>query len=167
MKIPFLSPRRPGKREVDEILSQPILWFLVVIFIAASCSILGFSIALIYRPNNESGFTNDPDFFSVLGNVFLTCLSVYCTLVPVLRDQVQGRREIKVRVALFYASVAVVLIASILTPILYARLASQQAKVASSILGVISGTFQATVSAQLAGGITQGLLELRRRRVGV
>jgi hypothetical protein len=163
--------------DVDDILGQSILWFLVVTCMAASSSFLGYSIAKIKSgnesdsssssgPSSTGGFNDDPDFWNILGNVFLTCLNVYCTLVPVLRDRRHGRGDIKVRHVVFYGSVTVVMIASILTPVLYTQLPSQNAKVAVSVLNVVAGTFQATVAAQLAGGITHGLLELRKRRGG-
>jgi len=165
---------------LDDLISQPVLWFLVTVFIATSGALLGYSIPKIYdqarnNNNNSSGpakYDDDPNFLSLLWQAILQLLASYCSLVPVLRERRKKVRnnkmdrvtDIKRRTrnkitqdVVFFGSVIISIITAIMAPILYARLWGSSSKAApgtaSNVLNFISTIFSTIAASQLAGRI--------------
>ncbi|KAI0450434.1 hypothetical protein F5B21DRAFT_490842 [Xylaria acuta] len=135
-------------KALDFFLSQSTLWALVVIFTAANGSMVGLgatqSRASECVPDASSLLKND-GFWALLGQLFVSLLSLYCTLVPILRHRA---RTIAVQQFWFYLMIGLSAAASIAALIVYGY--SWQA---SLVLSNVAGLSALVPAAQLAGGI--------------
>lgn len=144
------------------ILNEAVFWCTVVVLITATAAIVG------YQLKPGSGGAPEPDdqqttFWTLLWTALLQLLLNYCTVVPVIREQrldVAGQRWIiQVNHVIFYGSVAVSVVATILAPVLQKY--HPESILAARIPSFISNVFSVVAASQLASGITGGGLRDR------
>ena len=138
---PSLPERKLSRSILLFTIDQTTLWALSILFTAISGVFLGMSVTKS-RPA-ESLY--DDEFWALLCQLCLQILSVYSTIVPVLRDQ-----KLPLRRFWFYFASAASLLTSVLAPIIYVF--NWRGSVLASY---ISGVAALVTSTQLAGAIQE------------
>ncbi|KAJ3542145.1 hypothetical protein NM208_g4250 [Fusarium decemcellulare] len=125
MELPSILRRRRGNA-IDGAISQPILWFMVAVFLVIGGSVLGYGLSMNEQGGGNRRWHEDPGFYSLLWQGLLQCLASYCSLVPMLRDRRKKRKD-KSRVqfsaitdAIFYGALCLSICTAVLAPIVYA-----------------------------------------------
>lgn len=163
--------RRERVNVLDDLISQPVLWCLVALYIPAGAAVLGLSFSANNSPtrcengklNAQSKLSADPNFLSLLWQTILQLLASYCSLVPVLRDR---RKRIKAKMqrskvvhdSVFYGAVAVSVVAAIMAPILYTKLDCGSNVSSSNALNFVSTITALIAASQLAARIEDDFL---------
>jgi hypothetical protein len=142
-------------RKESPYLSRAVLWCFVVVVISLGSIFLGISVASLQTENSKY----DSALFNLLSQVVLQLLASYCTLMPILDDNLKYK-VVDVNHYVFYFSVAISVLTAIVTPLSYAY-AKDRPEV-SVILNFVSSLFSIVTATQLAGGIMQ----LNRSRFG-
>ncbi len=162
--------RRRGRGNVlDDLISQPVLWCLVALYIPAGAVILGLNLrAPASCPPTGAGADADADvewyldssLLSLMWQTILQVLASYCSLVPELRDRrkrikASMRRSKVVEDSVFYGAVAVSVVAAVLAPVLYKYkgLRCPANVTVSSAMNFLSTISALIAASQLAGRI--------------
>jgi asparagine N-glycosylation enzyme membrane subunit Stt3 len=138
------------------VISQSTLWTLTLIFTACSGLMLGLAISQSRPPAcvpNSTSLSSDDGFWSLLSQLLLQLLSLYSTVIPLLRDG-----TLPVRRIWFSAAVSVSAIMNILALVLYAF-----SWKGSELLGYISGVSALVAGVHLAGMI-EGVMQLPKAK---
>jgi hypothetical protein len=135
--------------------SPTILWFLVVVFISVSCTLLG--MALGKQPAIDANpplivatqLQIDQARYTLMSQTFLQLLASYCTLMPVLAYNIK-KRKLSVNHYVFYFSTVASILTAIAAPIVFQV---DPNSIASNLLNFISNMFSIVTATQLAGGV--------------
>ena len=122
-------------------------------FLAAilSAIMIGFSV-MQTRPHEcetQAGSFDD-GFWALLSQLFAQAMSLYCTIIPILRD-----RDMMMPASWFWASTGVSLVTSVLAPVLYAFGISWRA---TALVNYASGATALLASLLLAKGVERVFL---------
>ena len=104
-------------------------------------------------PSPES---RDDSFWTLLSQLFIQLLSLYCTVVPLVRD-----RGLTVRRFWFFVALGVSAATAVVAPVLY-----EFSWQASALASYVSGVTALMASAQLTGGLQQVMLGTNLGRRG-
>lgn len=98
-------------QRINPLVTQDTLWVITFIFITVSGVISGYSIAL--KAETAPKMSDDPNFWSLLSQIVTQWLSLYSSILPVLRKDVE-RRTIWFPLCLGISAAA-----SLVAPIIY------------------------------------------------
>ncbi len=140
-------------QRINPLVTQDTLWVITFIFITVSGVISGYSIAL--KAETAPKMSDDPNFWSLLSQIVTQWLSLYSSILPVLRKDVE-RRTIWFPLCLGISAAA-----SLVAPIIYPFTWQ-----GASMLTYLSAATSLIVSVFLTGDIeyTASERELPRNR---
>lgn len=127
-------------QHLDLLVTQETLWVIVFVSIAISAAISGYCIAM--KVDTAPKISEDPNFWSLLSQTVIQWLSLYATILPVLRKDVD-RRTVWFPICLCFSAIA-----SLAAPIVYPF--SWQGAL---LLTYLSAAMSLIVSVFLAGNI--------------
>ena len=128
------------------LLDQTTHWILALICTSISGLLIGLSITQSRPPTcNPQAGSFDDGFWTQMSQVVLQLLSLYCTVVPLMRD-----RHLPVRPFWFCTALVVSAVTAVLEPVVYGF-----SWRANALVGYVSEVAALVASAQLAGGVQQ------------
>ncbi|MCJ1328867.1 hypothetical protein MMC10_005544 [Thelotrema lepadinum] len=145
--LPSLSFRAP----LVFCLRQSTVQSLTFLAAILGALMIGFSV-MQTRPSEcetQAGSFDD-GFWALLSQLFTQAMSLYCTIIPILRD-----RDMMMPASWFWASTGISLVTSVLAPILYALGISWRA---TALVNYASGATALLASLLLAKGVERVFL---------
>lgn len=135
-------------------LSQAILLCAVMVMVATSSILLG--VAIFFYKTEQPDNTGGGDQYSCLSQALMQIVASYCTLVPVLQNQISPDSKQKISVvnlSVFYLLVVLSMVTAIATPIVGWQQQWKDSPAASAVLSFASNVFAIITATQLALGI--------------
>ena len=132
-------------------IDQSTLWFFSLLFTGISGLMIGFAIMQPRPPECvPASDSRDDNFWALLSQLFIQLLSLYCTIVPLIRD-----RSLPVRRFWFSVTLGVSAATTVVAPVVYGY-----SWKASALASYVSGVAALMASAQLAGGVQQVVVRM-------